>query len=163
MRQKCVTFALVLSLLVCAATAVLWVQSYWVRHAISATLPHSLASVTASRGRIVLSWRADPQSSGLSFYHTTARPPETIRTYGPLGELGFFYDGRSTSTGASRFSVVFPMWLLLLLAGMMPAYWLVVRPTRRNIAGACPACSYNLKGNTSGTCPECGTPITTPK
>lgn len=25
--------------------------------------------------------------------------------------------------------------------------------------GVCPDCAYNLTGNTSGTCPECGTPI----
>jgi hypothetical protein len=24
---------------------------------------------------------------------------------------------------------------------------------------ACPKCSYNLKGNTSGVCPECGTEV----
>jgi len=26
----------------------------------------------------------------------------------------------------------------------------------------CPSCGYNLRGNTSGTCPECGAPIPTP-
>jgi len=25
--------------------------------------------------------------------------------------------------------------------------------------GLCPTCSYDLTGNTSGTCPECGSPI----
>jgi len=31
---------------------------------------------------------------------------------------------------------------------------------RRIFRGCCEACSYNLKGNTSGVCPECGAPIT---
>ncbi|HWE95460.1 MAG TPA: hypothetical protein VG269_15940 [Tepidisphaeraceae bacterium] len=26
----------------------------------------------------------------------------------------------------------------------------------RKVAGACPACGYDLTGNVSGTCPECG-------
>jgi len=34
--------------------------------------------------------------------------------------------------------------------------------TRRRIPpGHCPKCSYNLTGNTSGVCPECGTTINT--
>ena len=28
----------------------------------------------------------------------------------------------------------------------------------RRRAGLCPACGYDLTGNVSGTCPECGTP-----
>ena len=30
---------------------------------------------------------------------------------------------------------------------------------KRSRLGHCPCCNYNLAGNTSGTCPECGTPI----
>jgi hypothetical protein len=35
------------------------------------------------------------------------------------------------------------------------AYW--VRPKRA--AGLCAKCDYNLTGNVSGICPECGTPV----
>ena len=34
---------------------------------------------------------------------------------------------------------------------------------RRIFRGCCEVCSYNLKGNTSGVCPECGAPITDAK
>jgi len=40
-----------------------------------------------------------------------------------------------------------------------PSLWLVVRLRRRrraDRAGLCPACEYDLTGNTSGVCPECG-------
>jgi hypothetical protein len=30
---------------------------------------------------------------------------------------------------------------------------------KSRFAGLCLACGYNLTGNTSGTCPECGTPV----
>jgi hypothetical protein len=33
--------------------------------------------------------------------------------------------------------------------------------TNRQVEGQCPICGYNLTGNTSGICPECGTAITT--
>jgi hypothetical protein len=29
----------------------------------------------------------------------------------------------------------------------------------RSDRGLCPVCSYDLTGNTSGICPECGTPV----
>jgi hypothetical protein len=33
-------------------------------------------------------------------------------------------------------------------------------PRRRTVPpGSCQSCGYNLTGNTSGTCPECGTPV----
>ena len=56
-----------------------------------------------------------------------------------------------------------PTWMLVCLTSILPATWTI----RRGICGlrrvtrrdACPACDYNLTGNTSGTCPECGTPV----
>jgi len=44
----------------------------------------------------------------------------------------------------------FAVWGLLLCAR---------RKTARVTPGLCRECRYNLTGNTSGICPECGTPI----
>ncbi len=54
--------------------------------------------------------------------------------------------------------VVLPYWLLLLLFGV-PAAVLWWRDRRRIPAGHCRQCGYNLTGNVSGVCPECGVPI----
>ena len=35
-------------------------------------------------------------------------------------------------------------------------------PEARRRRGLCAACGYNLRGNLSGVCPECGTPTTPP-
>ncbi|MFN0135001.1 MAG: hypothetical protein ACKVS9_02670 [Phycisphaerae bacterium] len=43
------------------------------------------------------------------------------------------------------------------------AWWRFRLLRRRSLAGHCPKCSYNLTGNTSGVCPECGTPIHAPR
>ena len=53
--------------------------------------------------------------------------------------------------------------MVVTLAGTATGFitWLLaVRPrqrrTYRHVRGLCQACGYNLKGNASGVCPECG-------
>lgn len=50
-----------------------------------------------------------------------------------------------------------PLWIPLLpLAGLGAWLW---RSEKRSLMGHCSKCSYDLTGNTSGVCPECGTPF----
>jgi hypothetical protein len=51
-----------------------------------------------------------------------------------------------------------PLWWFVAGFGMLTVwlFWLD-RPRRR--AGTCPYCSYDLRGNISGRCPECGRPV----
>lgn len=51
----------------------------------------------------------------------------------------------------------FPMWMFL-LATLIPTA-IAWRRLRRPLPGHCRQCGYNLKGNKSGTCPECGREI----
>lgn len=48
-----------------------------------------------------------------------------------------------------------PLWMPLLLFGSVSAFF-YHRLQRRRRAGHCLKCDYNLTGNTSGICPECG-------
>ncbi len=50
-----------------------------------------------------------------------------------------------------------PVWLLLVAVGFPTAilWWRDRRPK----AGFCKVCKYDLTGNVSGTCPECGTAV----
>ena len=51
-----------------------------------------------------------------------------------------------------------PVWLLVVAAGFPTAilWW----PDRRPEVGFCEVCKYDLTGNVSGRCPECGTSLT---
>jgi hypothetical protein len=49
-----------------------------------------------------------------------------------------------------------PAWFIILLTALLPLRW--VRMARDKAEGpCCPTCGYNLTGNVSGVCPECGT------
>ena len=57
---------------------------------------------------------------------------------------------------------VFSYRLLALELFAIPLFWFLVWLhfwRRRHRPGYCSACGYNLLGNTSGTCPECGKPV----
>ena len=61
-----------------------------------------------------------------------------------------------TPSRASCF--IIPLWLPLAAIGATTYYaW---RRGRRHPPGHCAQCGYNLTGNTSGTCPECGRAVT---
>jgi len=60
-----------------------------------------------------------------------------------------------TSPGFRQWCV--PIWPAALLAGAFAA-WLW-SSNRRDRPGACAGCGYDLTGNVSGRCPECGGPV----
>ncbi len=51
--------------------------------------------------------------------------------------------------------VVMPLWICLVIAAA-PTAFLWWRDRRRIPPGHCQKCGYNLTGNVSGVCPECG-------
>ena len=61
--------------------------------------------------------------------------------------------------------VIIPVWQISLLLLNLPLIWLLIRTRRflvlrrRRKNGLCLQCGYNLTGNVSGVCPECGTSI----
>lgn len=67
--------------------------------------------------------------------------------------------GRTPATsGITVTRVCVPLWLPFLIAAT-PTAFLFWRDYRRYPPGHCQSCGYNLTGNESGRCPECGKPI----
>ncbi len=66
----------------------------------------------------------------------------------------------SAPHGAYRTTwIVFPFWLPTLLLTLLSAVPVVQGPVRRLVRrwrGCCMVCGYDLTGNRSGRCPECG-------
>jgi hypothetical protein len=62
-------------------------------------------------------------------------------------------------TGRTRsFSV--PLWAFVGVTSILPLLFLyrLLHAYRRSLRNGCLRCGYNLTGNISGLCPECGTP-----
>lgn len=60
--------------------------------------------------------------------------------------------------------VIVPLWIVAVLFGVLPAISLTKflrarQKSQRVKHGCCTACGYDLAGNVSGVCPECGTAI----
>lgn len=79
-----------------------------------------------------------------------------------VGVTGFgFIEGWHGHRRARAISV--PLWFLVSLAAYL-IWWILfgragLLHRHRMAKGHCPSCDYNLTGNISGVCPECGTEI----
>ena len=110
-----------------------------------------------------------PASVPQEIHHTGIDPAPGFRlhptTFGfAYARRGFSYgEWTNGAPGFRRVTVAtsqwsFPLWLPALLftapaAARLPA---LARRRRRRLRGRCLGCGYDLTGNVSGTCPECG-------
>ncbi len=67
----------------------------------------------------------------------------------------FFWTRYPLKWEPQRHTVCCPLWVLFLIA-IVPTGLLWWRDRRRIPPGYCQKCGYNLTGNVSGRCPECG-------
>jgi hypothetical protein len=84
-----------------------------------------------------------------------------VRNKEPLLALGIIY-GATTAVAVASSTTQSPMlalqFTLLAFVLMSVAVWLLLPRVRpRFAAGHCQTCGYDLTGNVSGRCPECGT------
>lgn len=102
-----------------------------------------------------------------TFQHEPGRLPGHARMASrPPPRVPFeFRASRGSESPGQRFTQFrAPFWALVLVTGICPGVWLARRvraavARRRQAAGVCAHCRFDLTGNTSGTCPECGTPV----
>ena len=84
---------------------------------------------------------------GLRFYDFTS----SVR-------LRYGFTWPRVEKAGTGWEMVVPFWVVLLILGI-PTAFLWYRD-RRPPKGHCQGCGYNLTGNVSGVCPECGEGVT---
>jgi hypothetical protein len=108
----------------------------------------------------------------IMYYSATTMPPSTPRGwwegygFSSATDYAVMTYSKPPSYGTAPFRlrrVEAPAWVLLILLVLFAAYPLraftrgPLRRHRRRKRGLCICCGYNLTGNVSGICPECGT------
>jgi hypothetical protein len=165
----------VLSLLLCVATAAPWVRSYGVRDSLRWLSPKRTVAGggEAGAGSLRLFWvrRVTSQAAPIGIAYATGwtlgrdRPDgyyggdvEDLITSGVGWQAAGFACGRRDILGYRMRCVVVPMPAIAVVSFCVPlvCYARRRRRHRRSAQGHCPACGYDLTGNVSGVCPECG-------
>jgi hypothetical protein len=78
-----------------------------------------------------------------------------------LFKIGFSFEYSRTTYKEIHLNTTFvtsiPHWFLTLIFTILPAIWLFKWNKRRKLGvNVCPSCGYDLTGNESGVCSECG-------
>lgn len=110
--------------------------------------------LTVQRRSIVAEGVRDERSEDLGL------PPSLELPWFPISSLcwGQCMPASSwQSTWAPLTWITIPMWLFMIAALAFP-YARHVRRRRRARRGLCVGCAYDLRGSTTGRCPECNTP-----
>jgi hypothetical protein len=138
--------AVVASLVLCVAASLIWANTRLVVE--QSTYRDLDIRMRIGRGQVSVEW---PNPSGAN-----TRSPEILK------RAGFGFERTSTVGvfGHERSALWAPTWLLWAIFIYPPVWWFLRRGWHHAKPGLCTACGYNLTGNTSGTCPECGTAVT---
>jgi hypothetical protein len=101
------------------------------------------------KGGFSVEWSDDLLNEGLSFNVRAIQP----RRWYWQGMLPAPYEGGFIGTITT--GLLIPLILPFLLVAL-PTAFLFWRDRRKIFHGYCQKCGFNLTGNTSGICPECG-------
>jgi hypothetical protein len=169
----------ILFLIVCASS----VRSYLMVDHISALIFGSRVSINTMWGKVLIQHmpnmtRFDDQWQHRQFRATNMGPGQTSYDQQcPYHFMGFGFKRDTASFGGPNSStksstgpitgahtrtytiLVMPHWFWAILTAITPIVWWIKWRRRRKIAlqGRCPKCAYDLQGNETGHCPECGT------
>jgi hypothetical protein len=140
--------ALVTLLLLAAAT----VASYWWYVAASIAAEDNGYRIFLQHGKVIFDMWESPKTDGRYFgdWRINIDPASSWSWTGHAWPPRFYEDEMYRG-------LIIPAWLLLALLAF-PTAWLWSRDRRFVPPGCCRTCKYDLTGNTTGICPECGRP-----
>lgn len=112
-------------------------------------------------GPIADGWTINPRS--LSIVFAKRCPPRMVPPEWDYEFVVFAWRG-VTVAGLTVGSITIPIWFLIVAFPAYPSIAFIrgpLRRWRRRKRGECVNCGYNLTGNVTGVCSECGMKIVT--
>jgi len=160
----------VLSLVLCVALMVLWPlghrrsESWWFTTQDRTTGFVTAISLENGKGWIVVSdvrTRLKPVEPGYKGWHHGLLYQSFAAKFGGWWN---YYRGDVTNKKLDRHWRMIRVRVALstALTAILPLTWFawaIYQRRKRRVPGYCLHCGYNLTGNISGVCPECGKPI----
>ena len=175
MTRHVLNLAAACSLLLCLVILSLWIPSYrqgvsliFSKRAGNATvISFGLGSECGSVGLAVVRVTGGDPNETFDRWSVFETDQSALRPRNLWQRIGFVRAHQAAAFNGLTMTasvIGLPHWLLAGVLAILPVRWFRRRlhcrlARRRHAAGECVACGYNLTGNTSGTCPECGIPI----
>ena len=149
----------VVGLLLMLGVVGLWVDSYWGNsHMTWYYADQDEFRLETQSGALLIQVTTEtiPSDDTLYFGRFQPLPGEGLDGY-ETGILGFGYESGHSFVGGDYSVTIVPHWFPVVIFAILPAIWLIKWNKRRKLRpNACPACGYDLTGNETGKCPECG-------
>ena len=154
-RRRLFTLCSALSLLLCAALAVMWLRSNRTEDHLGRVGANKVVIAASVNGLVVVGgYRIAETVQPQSGWRYGNRPADPV-PWTALFRLPKYRSGDDVRA----WSVVIPYWIPVLAALVLPLRWLLWQiRVRRLKPGLCPVCGYDLRAS-SGRCPECGTAV----
>lgn len=163
-RRWMFNLASLASAILCIAVAMLWVRSYsqgfnaiWRGHDRGVEFFTCTGRLCITLDHIL---RHDQYSfEGFRFGPLIPDIPWDTAINNQSFHLGSIAWGWGANPAISGWMLILPYWLFVVLLLILPLLWLRRSLRPAPVPHACENCGYNLTGNTSGVCPECGTVV----
>jgi len=143
------------SLLLVVAVSALSALSYSIPAGASRSFPNWRGGFALRGGEFVLWRQAAARSADLDAFRSYVTPPRWERA-GVVFRKG-------NASGVRWWDLRVPSAWVALASCLLPVAWLLAawreakRRRRRIVRSLCANCGYDLRGSTTGVCPECGT------
>jgi hypothetical protein len=164
------------SLLLCIATVALWVRSYrvydWLGHSSAyqhgewtrIRLASGIGGIEFNFQRLQQQSPPPPESAGFFFASEPAYPSGIFAPAPDPETFWYRHNFASVNIHWSWWTYVgflVPHWLVAALLTILPivSFRRYRHGTAHGAGHPCAHCGYDLTANTSGICPECGTPV----
>ena len=169
MRRPVLMIVSAVSLVMCVLAFVMWVRSDDRRSAVRMNWRGNACAIFSERGRVgvdnspaIDDFALERKRAMVLELAEQQHLMEYLQRTGERSLISSFAPNprwrNSTATPPVLVRYAVPYWVLILVLLVLPVVWLMDywRSLVRMSWGLCAGCGYDLRGITSGACPECG-------